>query len=68
MGRFAISGFSAAILESRVVMDMPGLRHLIAQTYLEKAIKGFQSTSSGFEMAAKRSASGVILPPPPVKL
>jgi len=54
MGNLAISGFSAAILESLVVMDMPGLCNLIAQTYLGKATKEFQSTRSGSKMAAKR--------------
>ena len=65
MGNFAISGFTAAILEFRMVMDMPGLCHLIAQTYLGKVTEGFQSTPRGPEMAAKRSVLGVLLPPPP---
>ena len=34
MGNFAISGFAAAILEFRMVMDMPGLCHLMIQ-YIE---------------------------------
>ena len=64
MGIFAISGFAAAILEFRMVMDMPGLCHLIAQTYLGKVTKGFQSTQCGSEMAAKRSVWEVLLRPP----
>ena len=64
MGNFAISGFAAAILEFRMVIDIPGLCHLIAQTYLGKATEGFQSTPCGSEMAAKRSVWEVLLPPP----
>ena len=64
MGNLEISGFAAAILEFRMVMDMPGLCHLIAQTYLGKVSKGFQSTLRGSEMAAKRSVWRVLLPPP----
>ena len=64
MRNFAISGFAAAILEFRMVMDMPGLCHLLAQTYLGKVTKAFQSIPCGSEMAAKRSVLGVLLPPP----
>ena len=42
---------------------MPGLCHLIAQTYLGKVTKGFQSTSCGSEMAAKKSIWGYFYPP-----
>ena len=59
------SGFAAAILEFWMMMKRPGLFHLIAQTYLGKVTKGYLSTTCGSEMAAKRSAWGVILPPPP---
>jgi len=55
--------FSAAILQSLVVMDMSGLCHLIPQTYLGSVTKGFQFTPSGCKMAAKRSASWIIWPP-----
>ena len=64
MGNLVISGFAAAILEFRVGMDLPGLNHLIAQTYLGKVTEGFQSTPCGSEMAAKRSVWGVLPPPP----
>ena len=47
-----------------MMMERPGLCHLIDQTYLEKVTKGYLSTTRGSEMAAKRSALGVILPPP----
>lgn len=56
MGYFVITSFSAVTLGSVLVKDVPGLRHLIAQTYLWKVAEEFQSTSSGSEMAAKRSA------------
>jgi len=61
---FAISGFAAAILEFWMVMDIPGLCHLIAQTYLAKVTEGFQSTPSGSKTAAKRSVWGYFYPPP----
>ena len=60
---FTISGFAAAVLEFWMMMERPGLCHLIAQTYLGKVTKGYLSTTCGSEMAAKRSAWGVILPP-----
>jgi hypothetical protein len=47
MGTFPIFGFKAAFLEFRMVRDMPGLRHLIAQTYLGEVIREYQSTPYG---------------------
>ena len=57
-GNFTISGLAAAILEFWMMMDMPGLCHFIAQTYLGKVTKGYLSTTYGSEMAVKRSAWG----------
>ena len=65
LGKFYNFRLAAAILELLMMMDMPGLCHLIAQTYLGNVIEGYLSTTCGSEMAAKRSAWGVILPPPP---
>ena len=43
---------------------MQKLYHFVAQPYLGKVAKAFRLVPSGLEMAAKRSAWGVILPPP----
>ena len=60
-----ISGFTAAILEFRMVLDMPELCHLIALTYIGKVTKGFMSIPRCSERATKRLALvGVIYPPP----
>jgi len=62
-----MSGFAAAIVESWMVMDIPGLCHLIAQTY-SKVTKVFLFTSRVhviLEVAAKTSAGrGIIFPSP----
>jgi len=44
------------MLDYWIVMDMPGLCHFIAQTYLEKVTKGFILSPRGSKMAVKRSA------------
>jgi hypothetical protein len=66
MDKFTISGFEAAILEFWMVMDMPGLCHLIAQTYLGKVTKGFLFVVPKWQRK-DRLGRGVILPSP-VKL
>ena len=45
---------------------MQKLYHFVAQPYLGKVAKAFRLVPSGLEMAAKRAAWGVILPPPPL--
>ena len=55
---FTISSLTAAILEFWMMIDMPGLCHLIAQTYLGKVTKGYLSSICGSEMAAKRLGWG----------
>ena len=54
----------AAILEFWMMMERPGLCHLITQTYLGKFTNGYLSTTCGSEMAAKKSAWGSNFTPP----
>ena len=64
LGNFTISGFCGrhiGILDDDGQLDMPGLCHLIAKTFLGKVIKGYLSTTCGSEMAAKRSAWGGVI-------
>ena len=58
-----ISGFAAAKLDHWMVMSMPRICHFTAHTYLGKVIKEYHLALGGSEMAAKRSAWGVILLP-----
>jgi hypothetical protein len=50
----ANSGFEAAIFESRMVIDIPGLCHIIARAYLGKVAEGFLFIPCSSEMAAER--------------
>ena len=48
--------FAAAILEFWVELEWKQICHFVAQPYLEELTKSFPLTSSGSEMAAKRSS------------
>ena len=62
-GNFTISGLATAILEFLMMMDMPGLCHLMAQTYLGKVTKRYLSTTE-IRNGCEKIGLGVISPPP----
>jgi len=56
--------FWAALLGNWWVVNLFWPYHLVALPYLGKVTKAFPITPSGYEMAPKRMAWGVSLPPP----
>ena len=60
-----ISGFAVTILDYRKQLKMRKRWLLVAPTYSEKVTKALLLTPSGSAVVVKRSAWGVILPPPP---
>ena len=66
MRHFAIPGFAATLLKFRMVIDMPGLCHLITENIKESLPKKLSLLHVVPKWQRKDRSGGTLLPSPPI--